>query len=535
MAFIRKEDPIVINIKLTNNGRRKLSEGNLEFSKFALGDSEIDYQFIKDNDIDSNDINIMKPKDRNPKILSFIKKNNDSNNIENLNNIISSPFTVRNNTPSRGFFNMDDEDNPEIITEPDYIKQKDCEINIEDVTGGDELRIRQSNTYSTDIREPAINDYLLIRWTNPNNVNTNNNIIESNKPHPILFYRIIDIVAGSLFNNNLIVKVDRDLPNFTGYSGNIKAGVFVYSPNLIDDNLQSTDFLNEAIFSFFENYNLPTQDIPFWNMSLIFTKEISGVLNENKKIKNFLTSSYAGFVSYIQNQSKTHDVLGVIHYSNTSPANNYGEGFYQNTATLYLPTIIWHKNQNKIGLKLNGVGNSKILNGLDITYRDLSDQNGNIVGKIFNGLKIFVIEDPELIFAMSYKSNRNWTLPNYILDVNSNISIGCEDCTLDVDFNVKQPQNIGDNGELVIENIILSVIPGNLVGVLTNNNTQETQSKTLYINTNNITMDFNGLAIGSYDITLYDLTAPECVISHTFDIVEPQSNLSIDDVEIIEV
>ena len=36
-----------------------------------------------------------------------------------------------------------------------------------------------------------------------------------------------------------------------------------------------------------------------------------------------------------------------------------------------------------------------------------------VVGKVFNELKMFVIEDQELLFAMSYKSNRSWTLPDY--------------------------------------------------------------------------------------------------------------------------
>ena len=45
MAFIDKKDPVVLNIKLTSKGRELLSEGNLNFKYFAIGDSEIDYAF----------------------------------------------------------------------------------------------------------------------------------------------------------------------------------------------------------------------------------------------------------------------------------------------------------------------------------------------------------------------------------------------------------------------------------------------------------------------------------------------------------
>ena len=75
---------------------------------------------------------------------------------------------------------------------------------------------------------------------------------------------------------------------------------------------------------------------------------------------------------------------------------------------------MWHKNTGgTIGLKLITESVKKILPGLDVEYRDLMDQFGNIVGKVFNDLHLFVIEDQELLFVMSYKSNRNWTLPEF--------------------------------------------------------------------------------------------------------------------------
>ncbi|MFN9959345.1 MAG: hypothetical protein ACK55I_40155, partial [bacterium] len=52
-----------------------------------------------------------------------------------------------------------------------------------------------------------------------------------------------------------------------------------------------------------------------------------------------------------------------------------------------------------------------------IRYYHLWDTNPNSnglpnrIGKVFPDHKIVVIDDEEIIAAMSYKSNRNWTLP----------------------------------------------------------------------------------------------------------------------------
>jgi fibronectin type 3 domain-containing protein len=151
----------------------------------------------------------------------------------------------------------------------------------------------------------------------------------------------------------------------------------------------------------------------------VFTEEIAGIQVADRKFGQFKSRNFGGFVSYIQNQQSVYKKLGIIHYSNDSPANTYGEGFNLETPKLELPTIMWHKSSDStMGLTLVSDGDSKILTGtnksLNLLYYNLIDDNsGVVVGKIFNDLKLFVIEDQELLFAMSYKSNRSWTLPNY--------------------------------------------------------------------------------------------------------------------------
>lgn len=185
-------------------------------------------------------------------------------------------------------------------------------------------------------------------------------------------------------------------------------------------NMSSTEYLDESVISFLENSQCPTEIFPFWNLSILYTEEIAGVGVGNLKYSQFKNKSMGGFISYIQNQAPVYKKLGVVHYTNTSPANVYAEGFLLKTPILEIPTIMWHKSSNNsMGVTLVASGSSKLLTGdtksLNITYYDLCDASGIVVGKVFTDLKIFVIEDQELLFAMSYKSNRSWTLPNYTI------------------------------------------------------------------------------------------------------------------------
>ncbi len=70
----------------------------------------------------------------------------------------------------------------------------------------------------------------------------------------------------------------------------------------------------------------------------------------------------------------------------------------------------------------------------DIEYYDLIEYSGMtnsgstlpyVVGKVFPQLKIVVIDDEELVAAMSYKSNRNFTLPDLSAELITSVSGNC--------------------------------------------------------------------------------------------------------------
>lgn len=540
MAFIDKKDPIVVNIKLTSKGRERLSRGKLNFSYFAVGDSEIDYIFNKNSNINPFNSLILRPADKNPNQLSFVTRNLSGDPYNSISNVPSIPNIIENHINPFGFFNSGA---TEFLTSGDYVKQPDIAIDISKVTGGTTLELIKSPTYLGNVNEPVINELLLVKWTNPKypSGNTTGYTINKNNPTPYLMYKIQEIISGSLNNNNLLVRVDRELPNFGG-SGNTLAGAFVYynSANFSTDNEYPTDNTDDALIAFLQNCQCPTVRFPFWNMSILYTENIVGIKTDNKQFGDYNTSELGGFVSYIQNQRPTYKKLGVIHYTNNSVANTYAEGFYGDPENpndvnkipkLNVPTIMWHKSSGTtLGTTLKANGSVQYLDGLNTRFFNLTDELGNVVGKVFYDLKLFVIEDQELLFAMSYKSNRSWTLPNYGVDVNANVTFGCPNCVLEYQTSVTSPTTIGgSDGSLTIYNITDNV--GNfsddqiILKVFEN----DPSGDRIYFDNISGETTINGLSAGVYYTEVIDLGAPKCIVTGSTEIIGVTSTLEVID------
>jgi len=432
MAFIDKSDPIVLNIKLTSKGRELLSRGTLNFKYYALGDSEMNYELnaeleAADANYTAFNANILRPVDKNPNIISFIPRNLNGDPYNLLSTVPVTSYVVENSIEPIGFFANS---GTTFITDSNHVKQPDARVQVSTVTGGYNLTLKKASTYGSSGEEPKAGDLLFIRWTHGSSTTSSTYAVNKTYPTPNLFYKIVNINAGALANvNGVSVTVDRLLPNFTGVVSTVYAAAMIYY-NQIDFsgntafNMTSTEYLDESVISFLQNSQCPTIVFPFWNMTIVHTEEIAGVQASNLKFTQFKNKAFGGFVSYIQNQAPAYKRLGVIHYTNSSPANVYAEGFNLKTPVLDIPTIMYHRSTGKtLGLKLVAKGALKYLTGakksLNLRYYNLYDINDLSLtyplGKVFNDLKVFVIEDQELLYAMSYKSNRSWTLPNYAI------------------------------------------------------------------------------------------------------------------------
>jgi hypothetical protein len=515
MAFINKDNPVVINIKLTSKGRELLAAGQLNFSQFAVGDSEIDYGFNQEIGFDAFYANILRPKDKNPEIVSFITKEISGSTLNPLPTVVANTQLITNETEERGFF-ITGASGYEFAVDLNHVKQADMIVYTSGVTGGTYLMLNRAATYQANANEPAVGDYVIVKWANPI-VSGGTSGFTTTEVTPYLWYKIESVVSGTLFDDKLIIEVDRNLPNFSGTSSFIVSTAICY-PNPITVSGEcgtSLDYTDGALIAFFQNCQCPSKDIPFWNMSIVFTEEIAGVNSvTDRNYSQYNTKSYGGFVKYIQTISPTVKKIGIIHYTNDSVQNNYGESLYYNTPVLELPTIMWHKTTGgTLGLTLRASGSTALtLPDLNTRYFPMIDQYGNVVGKVFNDLKVFVIEDQELLFVMSYKSNRNWTLPEAIGGFNITL---CPDCDLTATYITTTPTTIGGSDGTITVNTSNAI--GTLMYVLDNSLSQAS----------NI---FVGLSGGTYTVKVIDSGAPSCFVEDTVIVSDPTSILDIENI-----
>jgi hypothetical protein len=417
MSFILKTNPIPVNIKLTAAGREKLSNGNFNVTHFSLGDSEMNYKFYKDNEINSNTSNVLLPIENNKEIRYKIKRSfNDTNYLYRVN--ISSTKNEVYNEVNTGFFNGNDIYNMSINTDLNKVKESNLKLDISQLSiDTNVVDIIKDNGYTTG-NGVEIGDYLFVSWENQYVSGKTKNDIQSEIYTPYLFYKIVSI-SGSIAGNNLELTLDRDLPNFgTGLtSSTYYSNCFIYPKYDSIINYYGSEYLSDywdfTDQNYIENcYNIDVNErINIWNYTLFYPENYIGITETDKLPNDLYSYKYKSFLEYISANS-VDLIYGIVHYTNSLPDNNIGEGFYENSAELWLPTIMWNKNKtNKIGVKFICQQNINIIQESGVRYYNLIDENQYVVGKCFPDLKIFLIEDQELVKVLSFKSNRNWTLP----------------------------------------------------------------------------------------------------------------------------
>jgi hypothetical protein len=202
----------------------------------------------------------------------------------------------------------------------------------------------------------------------------------------------------------------------------------------------------------------------FGSVNYLGAKEYLGYMSNSGQtfyVNNVLTAEttdtyyYNSFDEKIKVEPKEQKSIAIIHYTNQTIDLFYGEKFalepydptipYDATGQarnfkLHIPWLMWHKNPECCygetfwvdppgfdGLTLSGSPLFKVhymqstknvdMNSPGLRYYNLWDTNPTIsgypsrIGKVFPDDRMIVIDDEEIIAAMSYKSNRNWTLP----------------------------------------------------------------------------------------------------------------------------
>jgi len=439
MSYIIRNNSPFFTIKVTEKGREKIASGNLNFSFWAIGDSEVNYDdheaLLDDGTLAANHFaRILKPKDRQPDLKYFLTKDGTTslNQIQGFNTEVIKAV-VNNAADSRGFFSQSGSTFTTYSSSTYTISSQN--VSNSQFSGGTTLSVT-GLTYTP-------NDLLLVKLTN--SVVTGQTDYSTSLAIPHLWYRI---ETGTTTD----IVVDRELPNLSGHTGDTQ--LIVYPQGELWDiyGTSATPYWNSGTLSFDSCCQITCEDIPVWNMNNVWCENLAGLsgsTNTHEQYYNFGSYDYIGqkypylwypcsseseltdSVCDTPGVSRVDDVkksISIIHYTNNSISNVYGEFFYvdqpnNKTFRLDVPTLMYHRNNtlgtgNQLlqGMSFIASGDVQTIPNSEIEYHYLMEDptivsSPKAVGKVFPQLKIATIDDDEIVMAMSYKGNRNWTLP----------------------------------------------------------------------------------------------------------------------------
>jgi len=441
MSYIIPSTSPFVGIKLTEKGREQLALGQLNFTYWAIGDSEINYDSLS-----ASTSTILRPVDRQPNIKSFITQSNSTSNYQSINasnlNVIKA--IVNNEAPERGFF---------VHTGATFTSDLSSELTPYYQTVSNTTISGTSNLTLSSTTNVSVGDIVLLKLTNTKSGSISSN--DTTLALPNLWFKIQGITGNTL-------GLDRNLPSYSAFTGNSVA--VIYKGGEVYDTIgtgTTTAYWDSGTLSFNSSVNVTCHDVPVWNMNNVWCENLAGmsantlyedytkfgsytylgtknpyleILCESTGVTNTtLTCNGPGF-SYPDDVSKS---VSIIHYTNNAISNLYGEFLYVDATNnkyvqVHIPNIMYHRNGystasgTSMGMTFIASGATQLLGTSDIQYIDLIEHPSlissantvtKVVGKVFPQLKMIAFTDDEIVAAMSYKSNRNWTLPELAANI----------------------------------------------------------------------------------------------------------------------
>lgn len=442
MGYILKNTAALINTKLTDAARKKISEGKFNISYFQVGDSEIDYNALNVENLVDNFVlqpnytaQNIHPGNTNKSAVKYpVRVSSDNTNVFGIPFNNSTIEVITNTASPVGFFSTGTTTTNfnEINLGEQYLISPDYVVDSSLINGLNQITIPQLAGVEIE------SGYVLVFVFN------NSQIIDTTTI--VLTYRVVE-------RDGDLITLDRNLPDYTLYPSS-DVMVLVYPDSMVPfyDSETPEVYWNPVTFTFEGICDSSLDYVKIWNMNIPWSEIPAGIFssvsNTNFGSKEYLgTKEYLGYTStsgqtlnsnvtyYVNSLKERVDVtpeeqkaIAIIHYTNNTIDNFYGEKLADNLK-LHLPWLMWHKsttatigetfyvkppatNESVEGV-ITSLPNSD-MNEPGIRYYhlwDSNEDNPSRVGKVFPDLKIITIDDEELVAAMSYKSNRNWTLP----------------------------------------------------------------------------------------------------------------------------
>jgi hypothetical protein len=438
MAYLKKNIESLVDIKITDKGRELISTGqfcNIEY--FQIGDSEYDYknEGLLNRDGSAQTQVVFRAKDKDSDIKYPIPVGPEGDEVLNC------------VTYGRVVPNHQDE----IVSKKVEFLGITQNQNIKTPVG---ICVPLMNFDGTDtlVTNQLIScEYIMVKFPqDPSNV--------LDTDGPCLWYKVVSFIDSNT------IKVDRPLPDYSYITDVTKeATIFEYSKRETTEYLDFNIAWTEEFAGFDSNLPRVYAD----GSRYVSTKELFGYSSFEHPDGRFLCSdtgtttttttlcppttlaqiqrvgtvqefvnvetgetwdycssyrdSYGNLTLVYPDEQK---FIGIIHY--TKWEDYYGTGEWWKEADsefeLNLPTLMYHRDTTQtMGHKFKMDSVKKYVKSLvndemaanGDYYYDLLDTtpSKNVVGKVFPYKQAIVIDDEEILMALSMKSNRNWTLP----------------------------------------------------------------------------------------------------------------------------
>lgn len=402
-----------LSTRLTNIGRRRISEGNFNIKYFQIGDSEYNYDF---DTLSGSTQKVLTPFDVDGKIkYPYLLTSGSTIDFglaiqQSTNNIVTEKVG------NAGVIDTYNINGTEVLSSVYEISNSKID--------GSNILVLSGTTFEIDNFITIYFGELL--GSTPTILNKSNS----------LTYQIVDIVNDEIY-------LDRNMPDFSSIIGN-----------------SSVIKNNQRIDTYSEFLECPVKPVPInqnhdaWKIEIVYKNKPIGTsldLNTLRTTKFNSTLELLGYNSQGQvcvNQNNNNieyqsfseyngihfrsndeiDSVAILHFTEKSNYNDEDRGFryddflsiddsnYQDFQ-IFIPFILYHRSDNQQGILLKVSDITPFLlksniSGAFIPFIYLTDENGNNVGKIFYTKKLVVIDDPEIVGVLDFKNNRRYTLPS---------------------------------------------------------------------------------------------------------------------------
>jgi hypothetical protein len=177
MAYIIKNTSGLVNTRVTDTGRQKLSEGNFNISYFAIGDSEISYNTLPAT-YNQSDTVILEPQfnsqnnsgvpESNRQYLKYpYLVDQEQTNIYGIPFMDSQIESVFNRAAMRGFFTGNTSAttvNWKVLTNNQYVSTPNYVVDMYSLSGSNEINVYRIDCNPLNNTTPQIGDFITIYY-----------------------------------------------------------------------------------------------------------------------------------------------------------------------------------------------------------------------------------------------------------------------------------------------------------------------------------------------------------------------------------